>query len=100
MKVTCIIEGTHSTRHVWVNGKFLDPKHSQALINHSPDGFEWGYGGSGPSQLALSICMELFDQTTALWIYQQFKREHIATLEQGKDFDIFIDINTEDYEGN
>ena len=25
------------------------------LQNHSPDGFEWGYGGSGPSQLALAI---------------------------------------------
>lgn len=22
---------------------------------HSPDGFEWGYGGSGPADLALSI---------------------------------------------
>lgn len=25
------------------------------LFNHSPDGFEWGYGGSGPAQLALAI---------------------------------------------
>lgn len=24
-------------------------------VIHSPDGFEWGYGGSGPSDLALSI---------------------------------------------
>ena len=23
------------------------------LRNHSPAGFEWGYGGSGPAQLAL-----------------------------------------------
>ncbi len=23
--------------------------------NHSPSGFEWGYGGSGPAQLALAI---------------------------------------------
>lgn len=26
------------------------------LRNHSPDGFEWGYGGSGPAQLALAMC--------------------------------------------
>jgi hypothetical protein len=25
------------------------------LFNHSPDGFEYGYGGSGPAQLALAI---------------------------------------------
>jgi Family of unknown function (DUF6166) len=25
------------------------------IANHSPDGFEWGYGGSGPAQLALAI---------------------------------------------
>ena len=98
MKATAIIEGTHSTRHVWVNGKFLDPKHSQKVYNHSPDGFEWGYGGSGPSQLALAICLELFNAKVAQEIYQRFKLEQIATLEQGKDFDIFITINTEDYE--
>lgn len=25
-------------------------------VHHSPDGFEWGYGGSGPADLALNIC--------------------------------------------
>jgi hypothetical protein len=25
------------------------------IVNHSPDGFEWGYGGSGPAQLAFAI---------------------------------------------
>lgn len=25
------------------------------IIHHSPDGFEWGYGGSGPADLALNI---------------------------------------------
>lgn len=27
----------------------------QFLVSHSPDGFEWGYGGSGPNDLALAI---------------------------------------------
>jgi hypothetical protein len=31
----------------------LDPRTD--LRNHSPDGFEFGYGGSGPAQLALAI---------------------------------------------
>jgi hypothetical protein len=25
---------------------------------HSPDGFEWGYGGSGPAELALNILVD------------------------------------------
>ena len=28
------------------------------LFNHSPTGFEWGYGGSGLAQLALAILAE------------------------------------------
>jgi len=35
---------------VTVNGKPL--KHQ---VYHSPTGFEWGYGGSGPADLARSI---------------------------------------------
>lgn len=27
----------------------------QLVVQHSPDGFEWNYGGSGPSDLALNI---------------------------------------------
>lgn len=30
------------------------------LCNHSPTGFEWGYGGSGPAQLALAILAHHF----------------------------------------
>jgi hypothetical protein len=32
------------------------------LFNHSPNGFEWGYGGSGPAQLALAILAHHFQQ--------------------------------------
>jgi hypothetical protein len=39
---------------VHVDGQPLDPRHD--LYNHSPDGFEWGYHGSGPAQLALALC--------------------------------------------
>lgn len=38
--------------------RLLSPQPSQALRNHSPDGFEWGYAGSGPSQLALAILLD------------------------------------------
>lgn len=50
----------------------LDPRFD--LANHSPDGFEWGYCGSGPSQLALAIlCDYLQDDKAALAKYQSFK---------------------------
>ena len=26
------------------------------VVHHSPSGFEWGYGGSGPADLALNVC--------------------------------------------
>lgn len=53
------------------------------LRDHSPTGFSWGYNGSGPAQLALAIlCDCLDDDQRALRIYQQFKFNCIANLEQ------------------
>lgn len=49
----------------------LNPRHD--LINHSPDGFEWGYAGSGPSQLALAILALITSDEIALRHYQAFK---------------------------
>jgi|SRR5262245_35616596 len=51
------------------------------LDNHSPSGFEWGYGGSGPSQLALAILADtLHDDAKALRLHQRFKWRVIAKL--------------------
>lgn len=56
------------------------------LWNHSPTGFEWGYAGSGPAQLALAICADyLGDDERAVSIHQQFK----AKLIQNFDADVF-----------
>ena len=44
------------------------------LANHSSTGFEWGYGGSGPAQLALALLADcLKDNERALRFYQYFK---------------------------
>lgn len=48
------------------------------LRNHSPTGFAWGYGGSGPAQLALAILAEVTDKDFALSFYQDFKTAVIA----------------------
>lgn len=67
-------------RTVWLDGKELKPERSQKKINHSPDGFAWGYGGSGAAQLALAILLEL---TGEVGDYQTFKWNVIAHLPQG-----------------
>jgi hypothetical protein len=66
---------------------------------HSPDGFEWGYGGSGPADLALAILVDylrehpptkgwLAGETFSRWTvhsrafkhHQYFKRDFVATF--------------------
>ena len=51
------------------------------LRNHSPDGFEWGYGGSGPSQLALSMLLACTDEAEALSAYQDFKWACVSRID-------------------
>jgi hypothetical protein len=65
---------------VTINGKRLRPMRSQQLLNHSPDGFDWGYGGSGPAQLALAIALTFCRPSTAVRLYQDFKWQFVATL--------------------
>jgi hypothetical protein len=49
------------------------------LWNHSPDGFQWGYGGSGPAQLALAILADaLGNEDLAIELHQTFKWEFVA----------------------
>jgi len=72
-------------RNIWLDDEPLDPKPSQERRNHSPDGFSWGYGGSGPAQLALAIVMKLTGGRTD--DYQRFKWEVIAGI-KGDEFEI------------
>ena len=54
------------------------------VYDHSPTGFEWGYGGSGPAQLALALLLEATDdEKLSLLLYQSFKKDLIAKLPQG-----------------
>ena len=62
-----------------LDGKVLTPHRSWKVRNHSPDGFSWGYGGSGPSQLALAIMLKLTGKPDG---YQDFKFFFIANLPQ------------------
>lgn len=55
------------------------------LVNHSPDGFEWGYSGSGPAQLAVAILADFCGKDSkALKLHLVFKDEVIARLHGDK----------------
>ena len=47
---------------------------------HSPTCIEWGYGGSGPADLALSVLLALTDEQTANALYHRFLREVVASV--------------------
>ena len=73
-------DGSRTARgvRVTVNSRSLNPRLD--LRNHSPTGFEWGYGGSGPAQLALAMLADHLGDEKAITLYQQFKEEVIAIL--------------------
>lgn len=75
---------------VFVDGDLLHPRESQRVRNHSPNGFAWGYSGSGPAQLALAIMLrECATQEEAENLYQRFKCEIIAWLEPVEEWKLY-----------
>jgi hypothetical protein len=53
----------------------------QDIVNHSPTGIAWGYGGSGPAQCAFAILMDyLGDEERARALYQDFKFRVVAAF--------------------
>ena len=79
---------THSlilidNKQVLLNRKLITPEASLKLRNYSPDGFAWGYAGSGPAQLALAILQSLYGSEFAMQYYQNFKDSVIAKAKEG-----------------
>jgi hypothetical protein len=59
------------------------------LWNHSPDGYECGYAGSGPSQLALAILADhLGDDERAVRLHQRYKERVIALLPRNSGWEL------------
>lgn len=76
---------------VWLNDKALSHAKSLKHVSHSPDGFNWGYGGSGPAQLAYAICHELYGKDIARRVYQDFKWRFLVAIEDDS-FDLTLDL--------
>lgn len=59
--------------------KRLYPDLSLSVYNHSPDGFNWGYGGSGPAQTALALLLDVTrDPDMSVRHHQTFKSQFVA----------------------
>jgi hypothetical protein len=79
-----ILHGERDGDGTWVtiNNEWLDINPSLKIYNHSPTGFNWGYGGSGPAQFALAILMEFLPVKLAEAYKQYFKEAVIAPIKE------------------
>lgn len=65
---------------ITVDGKTESLPPRLDLRNHSPNGFEWGYSGSGPAQLALAMCAALVGDRVAERVYQGVKERRVSGI--------------------
>lgn len=86
-------KGAENQNRVWVDGVELDPKISQLVYNHSPDGFFWGYSGSGPAQTALAICLHIFGAHVGGQVYQYFKNKFVAAWPVDEDGEYAVPLD-------
>lgn len=82
-KVYVGLRGADRVARVWVQeGDVQTPLPLYLdLWNHSPTGHNWGYGGSGPAQLALALLANAtLCRGLAIEYHASFKREIVAKL--------------------
>ena len=66
---------------MWRDGQSLAKTNFiQLVVYHSPTGFEWGYPGSGPSDLALNVLAMCTDGKTAIRLHLRFRDVFITTM--------------------
>lgn len=75
------VEGSFSNHIIRIDGRRLDIRPSQRAW-HKSENFSWGYGGSGPSQLALAMLMEYWKEEDAKKWFQDFKFNWVGALPQ------------------
>jgi hypothetical protein len=92
-------DGPKNGGQVWVIPADAQPYLLKHVVFHSPTGFSWGYGGSGPADLALSILADHFGENPTendlyhgrprSWqLHQPFKWRFIANLPMGDIFEL------------
>ncbi len=79
----------------------VDGQPLRHIVHHSPTGFEFGYGGSGPADLALSILADYFGEKPSekaiyhgrckCWKPHQDFKWRFVSPQQGNSFEITED---------
>lgn len=83
--------GTHEGPQRWVvrvreeNGGI---KPLELHSRHSPTGHAWGYGGSGPAQLALDLLWDVTGEEPQRSVYQEFKWKRIVRIPMDDDWEM------------
>lgn len=76
------VEGALMVHRENTYGRLSVLPHRRDLRSHSTTGFECGYEGSGPAQLALALVADATrDDELALSVYQDYKRRVVGRLQ-------------------
>ena len=51
-------------------------------VRHSPTGYAWSYGGSGPADLARSLLWDHLGREPSAALYQDFKWDFVARFHE------------------
>lgn len=90
MSKTFIGQAATRATYVWLDDDRGYPLEVRPLGRsgqfHSPDGHSWGYGGSGPSQLAHDLLWDVLGVEPAPSLYHAFKEVFIAPLDIDRDW--------------
>lgn len=84
------LKGIFETKTVYLDGAVLDIAASQRIRKHSTE-FDWGDRGTGATQLALAIILQL---TGSYQGHTKLKNEVICGLPQ-KNFKILFDLDND-----
>jgi hypothetical protein len=81
-------EGSFRNNHPVLVESEKDGKGMVSMLRHnkeySPDGHSWGYGGSGPHELAKDLLWDVFDVRPSNDVCNAFMRDVIANIPQDK----------------
>lgn len=80
--------GNEGEANVVIHHHGIDRPVPHKYVYHSPTGMEFGYAGSGPSDLALNILAMFVPPPTAFRLHQDFKARFITPAEAGEELDV------------
>jgi hypothetical protein len=89
------VRGIGKTGQIFVDEEELSLDDSLSFVNHSSDGFGWGYPGSAPAQAALAILLVILPSDVALNSHMMFKYFVIQNLPMDKDFSIELIVQSD-----